>query len=76
MPWERLIIEEDPDWEEWHKVIMSPTKGRSFLKLWVMFNGTIAGSLTSIDGYRARLTIESDNMDDAKKEIEEKGMNI
>jgi hypothetical protein len=32
--WTKIIIAKAPDWQQWHREIMSPRQGRGMLKVW------------------------------------------
>ena len=52
--WIQIFQEEDADWIEWHKEVMSERLGRVILKIWLDSNGSFKASMTKPNGLRVR----------------------
>ena len=69
MKWKKIVIQDDPEWEEEHCQIMHPGMGRCMLKVYksMAFDG-YGCSITNNAGVRGSQYLTAKNIDDAKHE--------
>ena len=66
--WQKVIIAEDPNWDEWRAEVDSRKRGQCVLKVWRSYAGDYRLSITNPDGERWAYMLTSENADDAMRE--------
>lgn len=65
--WKQIIVEEEPDWQEWHREIMSPIFGQMMLKVWESLDGVYRVSATTTQGVRHTAKLIGKDIEESKE---------